>query len=174
MTVVPEDQRIAELRRLGVSEALVRLASGDRVHETFRNSCLGPPHHPYHLAPPPPGPPFVPLWDNQDGVVGVWERSDGLEFIEYDIEAEDPDEYTPLAHTEQGFWVTQFDFFNQCDVPPTELREAADAVGFRYLDRYLTELEAAATAGRLDTSEGQDAWLQELIAAIDQESDYSS
>jgi hypothetical protein len=165
MAAVPEDQRINELRRLGASEPLIRLSSGEVVHELFRYSCLGPPHYVYHGAGTPFGPPLIPLWDCNDTVVGVWECADGPEFIEFSIE--DDDEYSPLAHTEQGFWATQFDFFYESDAPLAELRDAASVVGFRFLDRYLAAREAA--ADRLGTFEGHQAWLRDLVAGIDQE-----
>src|SRR5262245_35780352 len=101
MPVVPEAQRIAELRRLGASEPLVRLSSGEVVHELFRQSCLGPPYYVYHGAGAPDGPPLVPLWDYGDAVVGVWRRPRAPEFIEFSIEAVGA--YTTLARTEQGF-----------------------------------------------------------------------
>lgn len=166
MAVVPEDQRITELRRLGASEPLVRLSSGEAVHEMFRYGCLGPPYYVYHMAPTPTGPPLVPLWDCNDTVVGVWEQPDGPEFIEFSIE--DDDEYTPLARTEQGFWATQFDFFYECDVPLEELREAAAAVGYRFLDQHLAAREVGAS--QLSTFEGHQTWLRELVAGIDWES----
>jgi hypothetical protein len=168
MAAVAEDQRIAELRRLGASESLVRLASGDCVHEMFRDGSLGPPYYVYHMAGTPAGPPLIPLWDCNDTVLGVWERADGPEFVEFSIEREDEDEYTPLARTEQGFWATQFDFYYECDIPPEELREAAAAVGFRFLDRLVAAREAAGS--RLGTFEGHWAWLRELVAGIDRES----
>ena len=165
MAAVPEDQRIAALRRLDVSEPLVRLASGECVHPTFRNSCLGPPYYAYHGAGVPDGPPLVPLWDHGDTVAGVWDRADGPEFVEFSIEADD--EVWPLARTEQGFWATRFDSLYEADVPVEELREAAAAVGFRFLDRLVASREAA--AGRLGTFEGHAAWLRELVAAIDRD-----
>ena len=163
MAAVSEDRRIAELRRLGASEPLVRLASGDCVHRMFRDSCLGPPFFVYHGAGTPDGPPLMALWDCNDTVVGVWERPDGPEFIEFNIEADD--EYWPLARTEQGFWATQFDFYYECEIPDEELREAAAAVGFRFLDRLVAAREAA--ADQLGTFEGHAAWLRELVASID-------
>jgi hypothetical protein len=165
MAAVPEGQRIAALRRLGVSEPLIRLSSGECVHPTFRNSCLGPPYYVYHGAGVPDGPPLVPLWDHGDTVVGVWERAVGPEFVEFSIEADD--EVWPLARTEQGFWATRFDFLYEVEVPDGELREAAAAVEFRFLGRHLASREAA--AGRLGTFEGHAAWLRELVAAIDRE-----
>ena len=168
MAAVPEDQRINELRRLGASEPLIRLSSGEVVHELFRYSCLGPPHYVYHGAGTPFGPPLIPLWDCNDTVVGVWECADGPEFIEFSIEAEDEDAYTALARTEQGFWATQFDFYYESDIPDEELRKAAAAVGFRFLDRLVAAREAA--GDRLGTFEGHQAWLGELVAGIDRES----
>ena len=153
MSVIPENQRIAELRRLGASEALVRLSSGELLHEVFRGSCLGPPYFVYHEASVPDGPPLVPLWDHDNHVVGVWQRTAGLEFIEYSIEA--AHKYTPLARTEQGFWATQFDFLYECDIPLEKLREAAAAVGYRFVDRHFFD--------------SHQAWLREFVADIDGE-----
>jgi hypothetical protein len=168
MAAVPEDRRIAELRRLGASESLVRLVSGDCVHRMFRHSCLGLPYYVYHMTGTPAGPPLVPLWDCNDTVLGVWERADGPEFIEFSIEAEDEDAYTALARTEQGFWATQFDFYSEGEIPDEEVREGAAAVGFRFLDRLVAARDA--TGNQLSTFEGHQAWLRELVAGIDRES----
>jgi hypothetical protein len=165
MTAVPENQRIAELRRLGMSEPLIRLSSGEGLHDRFRYSCLGPPYYVYHGAGTPDGPLLVPIWDCNDTVVGVWERADGPEFIEFSIEADD--EYWPLARTEQGFWATQFDFFYEADTPLGELREAAAVVGFRFLDWHLSARQEADT--RLGTFQAHQAWLRDLVAGIDRE-----
>lgn len=165
MAAVAEDRRITELRRLGASESLIRLATGECVHDTFRNGCLGPPYYVYHGAATPDGPPLVALWDCNDTVVGVWERVDGPEFIEFSIEA--VDEYRSLARTEQGLWATQFNFLYECEVSVDELREAAATVGFRFLVRYLTSREAAES--RLGTFETHGLWLRGLVAGIDRE-----
>lgn len=167
MGAVPDERRIEELRRLGASEPLVRLSLGDCIHPVFRNNCLGPPYYTYHEADPPTGPLFVALWDHCDTVVGVWGRPDGPEFIEYDIEADNPDDYEPLARTEQGFWATRFDFLSECDVPVNELREAAAVVGYQFLDRHLASREV--NAAGLTTFEGHTAWLRELVREIDRE-----
>src|SRR5215207_8400510 len=166
MAAVPERQRIAELRRLGASEPLVRLSSGEVVHEAFRHSCLGPPYYVYHGARTPGGPPVMPLWDWNDTVVAAWANPDGPQFIEFSIEADDG--YTPLARTEQGFWATRFDFLYECELPAEELRAAAAVVGYRFLDQYLSA--RASAEGRLRTFDGHRAWLRVLVADIDRES----
>jgi hypothetical protein len=168
MAAVPEDQRVAALRRLGASAPLIRLACGECVHEQFRDTCLGPPHFVYHGAGAPDGPPLVPLWDCNlnDAVVGVWEQPGGPEFIEFSIEADE--ECTPLARTEQGLWATQFDFYYECDAPVERLQEAAAAVRYRFLDRHLAA--RAAADGRLGTFEAHRAWLLEFVAGIDRDS----
>ena len=165
MAVIAEDLRIAELHRLGVSAPLIRLAAGECIHEAFRNRCLGPPFHVYRRADAPAGPTLVPLWDSGDTVSGVWEKSDGLEFIEFSIET--PNEVDRIARTEQGFWARRFDFLYECDLPDEELQRAAASVGFRFLDRYLASRQAAEE--RLDTFKGHRAWLREVVATIDQE-----
>jgi hypothetical protein len=49
--------------------------------------------------------------------------------------------------------------------PESDLREAATAVGFRFLERLLSEREAAAS--RLGTVEGHEAWLRSVEEDID-------
>jgi hypothetical protein len=166
MGVVAEGERIAWLRRLGASEPLIRLSSGELVHPLFRDACLGPPYYVYHGAHTPPGLLLVPLWDHGDSVFGVWERADGPEFITYSIEA--AEEFAVVSRTEQGFWATQFDFLYECDAPLERLRDAASAVGFRFIDRLLTAREVA--DHRFGTFEQHKAWLRGLVADIDRES----
>jgi hypothetical protein len=166
MAAIAEDQRIGELRRLGMSEPLIRLSSGEILHDLFRHSCLGPPYYIYHGAGTPGGPLLAPLWDCNDTVVGVWDRHDGPEFIEFSIEADD--EYWALARTEQGFWAAQFDFFYEMDTPLDEMRDAAGVVGFRFLDRHLSARQA--TDSRLGTFQAHQTWLRDLVAGIDRES----
>lgn len=165
MAVVPEIQRIEELRRLGVSEPIVKLSSGELLHEVFRFACLGPPFYAYTGAWLPSGPPLVPLWDHNDWMLAVRRQPDGLEFLRYCIE--DLTDFSRLARTEQGFWVTQFDFLYECEDPIEELREAASAVGYRFLDHYITVREAA--EGTLGTFAGHDSWLRALVSDIDRE-----
>ncbi len=136
MAAISEEQRIPALRRLGVSETLIRLSSGELLGELFRETCLGPPYYVYHGARTPDGAELIPLWDYSDTVVGVWEKTDGIEFIDFDIE--DRGGYRPLARTEQGFWATQFDFLYECETPLQELEQGAATIGFRFLEQYLS------------------------------------
>jgi hypothetical protein len=165
MALVAEDQRMAELQRLGASVALLQLAAGVCIHAAFGGSCLGPPYYVYHGAGVPDGPAFVPLWDHCSRVCGMRRRPDGVEFIEFSIEA--PRDFKILATTEQGFWASRFDFFYECEVPNDVLRAAADAVGFRFLDRYLAEREEV--EADLNTFSAHHDWLRDLVARIDQQ-----
>jgi hypothetical protein len=56
MTVVAQELRLNELRRLGMSEPLIQLAAGNCIHKVFRDICLGPPFYVYHPADVPAGP----------------------------------------------------------------------------------------------------------------------
>lgn len=162
MPVVPEDSRLAELRRLGVSEPLLRLSQGAALHDVFQFWCDAPPLYSYSGAATPDGPPFVPLWDYIDNVVGVWEREDGPEFLEYYIEQ--PGRYRSLARTEQGFLATLFMEFRADDMTLEDFREPARVIGFRFLD----ETDVAYNRGSHATLEEQAALLRELVAHIDQ------
>ena len=165
MGTISEDRRLAEMRRLGLSDPLIALSAGTLLHELFRDACLGPPFTVYHGAGAPDGPELVPLWDNNDRVTGVWERPDGMEFIRFDIESDD--EYESLSRTEQGLWTTLFDFLYESDAPLNELKDAAAIVRFAYLDRYLSSREAI--EGKLGSFEFHKNWLQDLAGKIDRD-----
>jgi hypothetical protein len=166
MPVVAEAERVSTLRQWGVSDPLIRLSTGEVLHDQFNDACLGPPWYVYHgSVRAPDGPPLAVLWEWSEQVTGVWQQADGLEFIRYGFGR--PDEFEVLAHTEQGFWVTQFDFLYECAAPLDELRAAAVAVGFRFLERHLASRQAA--EARLGSFEGHRAWLREVVAGIDRD-----
>ena len=166
MPVVQEGQRLDMLRRLGLSEALVRQSTGERLHPLFEFRCQGPPFYSYHGAGCPEGPALAPLWDCGDSVTGVWIRGGRVDFIEFDIEA--VAEYRVLAHTEQGLWATVFVnlYEDRDDLGSEAFRDAARAVGFRFLDR----LVAAYDSADVSTFDAHEAFLGSLIGAIDGES----
>src|SRR5262245_11976342 len=134
MPVVPEDDRITTMRGWGLSEPLIRLACGEDVHRQFRVGFQGPPWYIYRSSDrsvrPPRGPRFAPLWEFCERVIGVWQKSGGLEFIRFSFG--DPQEYEVLARTEQGFWAVVFDFLYESEAPMEQLHSAAAAVGFRF------------------------------------------
>lgn len=166
MPVVPEGVRIETIQRLGLSEALVRQSSGDYVHPLFNFRCLGPPFYSYHGASSPEGPPLAPLWDCGDSVTGVWVREGQLEFIEFSIER--PEESTLLARTEQGLWATVFVklYEDEDKLGVDDFRDAANAVGFRFLDR----LVALYGSGH-PTFEAHRAFVRSLTSEVDGESE---
>jgi len=108
---------------------------------------------------------MTPVWDRDDLVVGVRETPEGLEFVVYGIEA--PQNFSVLARTEQGFWVVQFDSLYEADEAIEDLQRASEAVGFRFLDRYLARRKAA--EAELGTFEAHERWLTMLVAEIDRE-----
>jgi hypothetical protein len=164
MPVVPEDQRLDVLRRLGLSEPLLRLSAGERLDPLFEYRCQGPPWFSYHHAGCPSGPPVAPLWDCGNSVTGVWVKEGQLEFVEFSIE--DYEEYTVLAHTEQGLWATVFaDLFEDRDkLAPDEFEAPARLVGFRFVERVVVRDEAAVA-----TFEGRQGWLRGVVESIEGE-----
>jgi len=151
------------LRRWGISAPLIRLACGDVLHELFRLHYGRPPWHIYRSVEPPAGPPLAALWEWSSQIVGVWRGDNGLEFIRFSFEA--PKEYRILAHTEQGFWITQFDFLYEIDAPLADLRAAARAVEFQFVEEYLAARQTAERT--LGTFEAHERWLRALVASID-------
>lgn len=161
--VVAEEARETELRRLQLSAGLIRLSTGELAHEAFRYRCFGPPYYSYHGAGRPQGPVLVPLWDCGDVVTAVWQRDDGLQFISFSIET--PEDVWPIARTEQGLWLRAFDSLFESDTEDEALRDAAQTVGFRFLDLYLEERDAAEPT--LATFDGKNTWLNALVARVD-------
>jgi hypothetical protein len=166
MPVVPESDRVATLRKWGISEPLIRLSCGEVLHDQFRISCVGPPWYVYHGSlDSPDGPLIAVFWECSDTVTGVRQQIDGLEFIEFGFEWQDTAQR--LARTEQGFWATQFNFFLECDAPFSELRAAAATVGFRYLDALIQPCEPTETMGH--SPDWYETWLRDQIVEIDRQ-----
>jgi hypothetical protein len=158
MPVVPRESRLEELRRLALSETLLRLVQGEQLHPYFGWFKFGPPEHLYLYGPEedeemkklleefpeerapdhsPPGPPFLPLWDQWECTsVGLWVRDGQVEFIEYFWDGP----CRVIARTEQGLFSYLFQTIIDKLGQPAEkidwpqLTAAADSVGFRYLD----------------------------------------
>ncbi|MGL6073930.1 MAG: hypothetical protein ACRC8S_07200 [Fimbriiglobus sp.] len=166
MAIVSEDERVATLREWGLSAPLIQLSRGDKLHKLFNYYCKGPPWYAYHAEiGAPAGGPFAPLWERSEVAVGVRRRGGRLAFLQYSFGR--PEEAAVLARTEQGFWAGVFDFLYEGEAPETELRAAAAAVGFRFLDQHLSSRVAAES--RVGTSEGHAGWLRLLVAGIDRE-----
>jgi hypothetical protein len=167
MVLIPENERVEVLRSWGISEPLIRLSSGEVLHEEFRYSDLGPPWYVYHgSVVVPQGLPFAPLWEYAEQVTGVRRRDEGLEFVQYGFDQQDA--FTVLSRTEQGFWATRFDRLYEGDVSFEVLRAAALVAGFRFLEKLLSSRDAAETKSQLGTFEGHNAWLKKLVEDIDQ------
>ena len=131
MRPVPKKDRVAELRRLGVSEPVVRLATGAVKLGVF--PLLRTPSKVYRgIDWPERGLMFAPLWEESETVTAVREKGGRTEFFAFSVEA--PSSRWRLAGTEQGLLATLFnDPINECYDEPEE------AAGLR------ANLEAAAT-----------------------------
>jgi hypothetical protein len=169
MPAFPQEGRLDELRRLGISEPVVRLAGGELIHSVFDPCFVGPPDHVYRgpeaLAPVPDGPPLVPLWSFSGGVQGVWEVNGSLEFVDFSVEA--PDRAKVVARTEQGFLAWMFmtlheDLFDEENEFAT-LPDAAEVVGFRHYAEWLDAYEAE----EVGSYEGWDKFLAGFVERID-------
>jgi hypothetical protein len=126
-----------QLAALGLSSGLMALASGNPPHPAFAYRCglvyKFPEIHPEER---PEG--LVPLWECGTAVVGCVQTPQGLEFVRWSVEADDPPEL--IARSEQGllFWLFSY-LIEDADWEDEEaavrrLRAAAVAVAFRYFD----------------------------------------
>jgi len=163
MNVVAESERLARLRALPLSPALQAMAEGRLPHPQLWRCHSGTPFYVYRGAQAPAGPPLIPLWDGSDWVLGVRERSDGLEFVRFDIEA--PDLAECLARTEAGLWARLFDALYEDDLALEELDAIARAVDYRHWPLQLQSRETAEPHWRSGATHAQ--WLQAWTAAID-------
>jgi hypothetical protein len=125
---------LAELRSLGLSPALLRLASDDLPHPEFEFRC-GPVYRFFSLAPADYRPAnFVPLWECDSTVVGCRRGAAGPEFLTW--QTDEVGEPELLASSESGllFWLFSYLIEDQDwdDEPAAReaLTGAAVAVGF--------------------------------------------
>lgn len=161
--VIEESRRTPALSQLGLSPALLQMASGQYPHPALASCSSGTPYYLYHGAEAPAGPQVLPLWDIGDQVIAVRAQASGLEYICFSIEA--PDDVERLATTEQGFWATQFDFMYELDLEIEILHAIAQAVGYRFLQMQLDS--RTAVEDQLASSLRHEMWLSELVASID-------
>lgn len=166
MPLVPEAERTETLRKWGISQPLIRLSSGELLHEVFRFVCLGPPWAVYRGDRGPPlDEPMAPFWEDASAVEGARHGDPGLEFVRISREATGPEDVEVLATTEQGFWVHKFNLLYEGDEAIEDLREAAAGVGFVAFERFLrSRQESEETLGDQDAFE---RWLRDLVDAID-------
>jgi hypothetical protein len=137
MRPVDEEDRLPELRRLGLSRAVVRLAAGELRPDPF--SSFRVPYKVYRGITWDDAPLFIPLWEDGETTTAVRRKGKGLEFFAFDVEA--PAEAWPLARTEQGLLATLFFrplnmwYDDPEEFGPGEhrgLAVAARSVGFRF------------------------------------------
>jgi hypothetical protein len=165
MSVVPEDHRIKELQRLGLSESLIRLSEGLIPDEIFEYRCKTP-FYVYQGLRLPEGEVIVPLWDCGDVVTAVrGPLADKLEFIRFGIEY--VDEFQIIARTEQGMLAHLFvEFVEDNDEwPPREFDDAANLVGFRYMSTLVAEYDSSDHS----TPERHGEFVCRLVSAIDKQ-----
>jgi len=99
------DARIADLIRLGFSQAVIDLSSGRKPHPLFA-FCCNDPHYIYHGGTTPFDLTIVPIWEDGTVLTAVLENGGAVEIIQFSLE--EPDEYWVVAHTEQGLWAYLF------------------------------------------------------------------
>jgi hypothetical protein len=165
MPVVPEENRIKELQRLGLSESLILLSEGKILDEMFEYRCKTP-FYVYHGSRLPEGELIVPLWDCGDVVTALRGPSaDELEFIRFGIEH--VDEFQVIARTEQGLLAHLFvELLEDNDEwTPREFDESANLVGFRYMSTLVTEYNSSDHS----TSERHGEFVRRLVSAIDKQ-----
>src|SRR5262245_41593786 len=104
MRPVDEEERLGELKRLGISPPVIRLAAGKNRCEFFED--FRTPYKVYHGTKWRGGPPFVPLWEKYGVTAAVREKGKGLEF--FAVSAERVGKPWVLARTEQGLLTTLF------------------------------------------------------------------
>jgi hypothetical protein len=140
MRIVDEEDRLPELRRLGLSPAMLRMAAAKKLPALFAR--LRVPYKVYRGMTWSGGPIFVPLWEKDDTTTAVRRDGDELVFFAFDVEA--PSRRWSLARTEQGLLATLFFiplnlwYDDPEDAGPGEhrkLRAAAKSIGFRFFDQ---------------------------------------
>jgi hypothetical protein len=158
---VDDGPRINELRRLGLSEPVIRTAGGEVVHDALWSICL--PLLPAAIEPPAPsGTRFVPLWQFAGGITGVVAGDDEVSFADYAIDRPQYG-FEFVAGTEQGLLA-----YVLSHVADEHLAGAAEAVGFRFPAelRMVSDIEALRSLiGRIDSRCDSVGWAEPDAAA---------
>jgi hypothetical protein len=138
MPVVDAINRIAALRELNVSQAVIEQSSGNLIHPLFEFRCQ-PPFYPYHGAAAPAGLEIVPIWESGDAITAICRPPSRPMFIRFDIELVDA--YEEIASTEQGMLANLFVGLieDNDELDLDGFTDAALAIGFRYLERVFSQ-----------------------------------
>lgn len=129
------NDRLERLRAMGISESVLQLAGGPHPSDLFFFRCQEP------RGEAPPG--LVPLWECGDWITAA---RPGPEFVGYSLE--DPQSLWPFATSEQGLLADLFsdlvedEDWDDEEESLREIREAAEAVGFRHLEDLLSFQES--------------------------------
>lgn len=141
------NSREQRLRALGLSDAVVGLATGDHSEDMFFFRCQGTP--PPQEMRFPEGVPAEPLWQCEGWATAVRARDGRNEFVAFD--SDNPEIWQVIAHSEQGLLANLFsdliedeDWEEEVEESEAGLRAAAEAVGFRHLDDLMAFAEAHA------------------------------
>lgn len=156
MPWVSEPERLSVLRAWGLTEPVLRLARHDLPHPAFWYRCQ-PAFKPYRGAPPPCGPPAVPLWECGGTITAARMEVETRAFVQHDAE-----EGTArfVAASEQGLLAHLFVALYEDEAD--DLEGAAKSVGFAHLPRLLTEWSRPPVR-----SSNHARRLADLIATID-------
>src|SRR5262249_8661189 len=130
--------RRSQLEALGLSPALVRLATQKYPHPAFEFPCEEP-YRCYSVPAEYWPADFTPLWECCEEVVGCRGTAEGVEFLAWDLETLGQPER--LARSEQGLFFWLFSYLIEYEEWDDEaaalgrLREASAAIGFMNFDR---------------------------------------
>ena len=132
------------MKRLGLSQPFIELASQNIWHEAFEVYCKSP-YYVYHGCRVPAGNPVLPLWDSGEVVFGLREGQDCLEFLEFGIEW--VDDFEIIARTEQGvlaYFFTQLFEEDLCNEESdlASLDELSSTLRFEHLSELKKECVA--------------------------------
>jgi len=161
-SVVSRRQRLAELRRLGVSESVVQLAAGKNRRAAFRFHC-GIPWKSYRGAGAPAGELVIPMWECGDSVTALRTNRGKVEFVTFSVES--PKKVWDVVRSEQALLAHLFiELYEDAD-EDEERRLAADArsVGFRYF----RELVSAYSKSKHTTSNQHTAFVRRFVGSIE-------
>jgi len=163
METLSDDERLAELLRLGVSPNLIKLASGTHLHPAFQTLGIGYPSEDWSMELPKD---FVPMWRCGATVTGCQLTMHGLEFVRvYLALAGMP--LVRIALTEQGLLTEVFHVLLDHQAKAGEaidddLSGAAKAVGFEFYQ----ELKAK----HMPLGQTRDLQERAMVALIDSRS----
>jgi hypothetical protein len=135
-------KRIDYLKRIGLSEPIIRMAQGEILHPFFE-SAYEEPNYIYNVESVPYN--IIPLWELDTFQTVVWDENNGIFFVQFDLDDLEGT-FKIIGYTEQAALARLFlDSIEVSSLKNDELirqvTEASKCTGFKFNEEFINLLK---------------------------------